>query len=863
MERLYDTLRELEHLTLQAFELTRYENGEIDDWLEKNEFDLDDDGYYHSHSLLQDFQDKRLSDRAISTHWHYNLRDNETARRHLYALRNFGDYLVRIREAHPGVAWIYYQDAANVSIQFPYIMMKEAVPPDFDWYTYHTYVSACPENNPGKVIRWTAPSVDYANEGLITSVSIPVYRGENFTGLWSIDVPLKFLHESLASETVVEGQKNLIIDQEGLLIQHESISNEINKEKGSLYRKRLTELPEPFSKITFDQLSSHSGQTFEFSYGDSEWLVVVEPVEKLKWFFLAAFPKRVLLETVKINLEQAFSKISQGETSYRLSENPVASYQQLAQSFNEMASQLERSNQEREQYEQALEAEKDRRSATLDGIHDGVIFVDKHYEIQYCNTSAELILKQFFEIENLGKNLDKVLEVHHADFRNTLNAKIGELNGKASSAEFQFSIEDGRDIDIKKTLHVIVVPIVAHQFAPEGYVISIKDISVESELLEERLRSSKLESIGVMAGGIAHDFNNILTAVIGNLSLLSLDLKLSDTQQLLFEEIERAGQRASALATQLLTFSKGGKPICEPTDVAALIDDSVTFALRGSNIDVDFDGLDKLSYSDIDKTQINQVFHNLIVNAKQAMPDGGKIRIWCYRDKLDVEKHTKLKILSEGIYNIIVIHDEGVGIPEKYVSRIFDPYFSTKKSGAGLGLATTYTIIRNHGGLITASSKPDRGAMFTIYLPALDENAQTPEDGDSSILSLGGIKRLLIIDDDKTVRTTVQRMAELLHIELDQAEGSDDGISQYRNSMLLGRKYDIVIIDLTMPDDMSGIEVFRRLKEMDAGIRAIVSSGYSQDPIMSEYKKYGFSAVLPKPYTIEELVKVLRKLTSE
>jgi PAS domain S-box-containing protein len=388
-----------------------------------------------------------------------------------------------------------------------------------------------------------------------------------------------------------------------------------------------------------------------------------------------------------------------------------------------------------------------------------------------------------------------------------------------------------------------------------GVIGVATDITEKKKMEEEMLRASKLESVGLLAGGIAHDFNNILTAIIGNLSLAKTQVKPQDELFQRLNDIEKASLMAKNLTQQLLTFSQGGAPIVETTSIGELLKEYVLFALRGSNVNCIFSIPSDLWQVDIDEGQMNQVINNLIINAVQAMPQGGLIKVKAENIMAGVVEGLPIQSIK---YVRISIQDQGIGIPKEDLQKIFDPYFTTKQGGSGLGLATSYSIIKKHDGYITVESEENIGTTFFIYLPTSQREVKKKRrDSDAIPVSQG---RVLIMDDKAIIRELVSEMLSRLGFTVDCAEDGAEAIDLYKKAKVSGNPYDAIILDLTIPGGMGGKETIERLREIDPGVKGIVSSGYSNDPIMSNFQQYGFRGVVAKPYRIEELKKVLNKV---
>lgn len=375
-----------------------------------------------------------------------------------------------------------------------------------------------------------------------------------------------------------------------------------------------------------------------------------------------------------------------------------------------------------------------------------------------------------------------------------------------------------------------------------------RDISEEKKIEEERRRAQKLESIGILAGGIAHDFNNLLTGILGNILLAQLQTQKDTDLNRLLQNSENAAHRAQELTRQLLTFSKGGAPIKETALVIDIINEVVPFILSGSNTNWELHTEENINPVEVDSGQFSQVLENLIINSDQAMPDGGIITITVANY---IQKDELPELLQDGHYVKIDIQDQGIGIAKEYLPRIFDPYFTTKKKGSGLGLATAYSIIRNHDGLITVDSEPGQGTKMSIYLPASEKKLASKQKFSEETMHGNG--RILLMDDDEIVRQVGNQMLTLLGYEVTEVVDGEEAIQRYSEAMDSGTPFDVVILDLTIPGKMGGKEAISQLREIDPQVKAIVSSGYSNDPIMASHKEYGFSGVVPKPYTLERL----------
>jgi PAS domain S-box-containing protein len=388
-----------------------------------------------------------------------------------------------------------------------------------------------------------------------------------------------------------------------------------------------------------------------------------------------------------------------------------------------------------------------------------------------------------------------------------------------------------------------------------GFWLATRDITGRQCLKEDTLRTQKLESIGILAGGIAHDFNNILTAILGNINLAKIHTRPKTKTYQRLVEAEKGAWRAKELTAQLLTFSKGGLPIKKVWPLGPLLKEATSFALMGSNVGLEFSIAEDLWPVEADEGQIGQVINNIVLNAGQAMPEGGEVHVTARN--LVVTGETGLP-LNDGKYVKVSITDKGVGIPENYIHRVFDPYFTTKQTGSGLGLATAYSIVKKHGGFVAVESRLSKGTTFNVYLPASEKTI--PVEGVPLEEPLYGQGRILLMDDEEMVRDVAAEMLTHMGYEVVTARDGHEAIDLYRKAMEERPLFDAVIMDLTVPGGMGGKEAVKELLKTDPQTKAIVCSGYSNDPIMGRFAEYGFKGVVSKPYDAAQLQRVLREV---
>ena len=515
---------------------------------------------------------------------------------------------------------------------------------------------------------------------------------------------------------------------------------------------------------------------------------------------------------------------------------------------------------ERKRFEQEIAAEKESLAVTLRSIGDGVITTDVQGKIIMINNAGET-LTGWSSREAIGQPLKSVFNIARDLAAQARPQKSGYRNEAQS---ILLSLPDNATLQSRGgTEHVIeqvASPIRDSKNEVAGLVLVFRDITERQRNETEQRKAETLEQLGLLAGGIAHDFNNLLTAIIGNISLASLLLPPGNEMATRLNDAKNASMRARDLAQQLLTFARGGAPIKKTASIGKLIQDTVSFSLRGTHSRSEFLFGADLWPAEIDPGQISQVIANLVVNADQAMPNGGTLRVSCDNFSYRVDTSPIVPDLVPGDYIRITIRDQGVGIPENYLKRIFDPYFTTKPKGNGLGLATTYSIIKNHNGLITVESQIHVGSTFTLYLPALRHHEMPAEPPRQFNEVVCGTGRVLIVDDEEAIRTLVEFTLERLGYEVTQAESALEGVNIYREKFEAGERFDAVILDLTLPGGMGGKEALKKLIEIDPTVNAIVSSGYAMDATMSRYQDFGFRGVIAKPYEAAELGKIVHEV---
>ena len=510
---------------------------------------------------------------------------------------------------------------------------------------------------------------------------------------------------------------------------------------------------------------------------------------------------------------------------------------------------------DRKQAEQALVAEKEQLAVTLGSIGDGVITTDVAGKIVLLNRVAENLTGWSNE-EAVGRSSDEVFHILHEQTREVSENPITKVMRSGQIIELaNHTVLISRN-GVERSIADSGAPILDAQKNIIGVVLVFRDVTEKQKLEQEALKARKLESLGILAGGIAHDFNNILAAILGNINLARDSINPHESTYTLLAEAEKASLRAKDLTQQLLTFSKGGEPVKKTTSITEIITDSSSFVLRGSNVRCDTWFAPDLLPVDIDAGQISQVIQNIIINAAHAMPQGGVIDIKC-ENLLDTQQH--FPFLGGGNFVVVTISDHGTGIPRNIIDKIFDPYFSTKQTGSGLGLAICHSIITRHGGYLTVTSELEKGTTFSIYLAA--STAQLSDSPDDEIGSIAQRPcKIMIMDDDEMVRNMAKAMLTRLGCEVELAADGKEAIAIYKKELATNTQAEVIVMDLTIPGGMGGEDAVKKILTINPDAKILVSSGYSNDPIMANYKDYGFCGSLVKPYKKKELAKVLNQV---
>ena len=534
-----------------------------------------------------------------------------------------------------------------------------------------------------------------------------------------------------------------------------------------------------------------------------------------------------------------------------LSPEPIVN-PHVAKSIVQLFAARAASELQRKKTEDALRDSEQRYRAIVENAYDLIIEISSQGKCNYISPNCQAVLG-YDSADMLGKSFfDFVYPEERPTLVDSFPTNMRSL--QEMDMECRIQTKQGEWRWFQSHIH----PFRTSVGSLKGVIVA-RDITEQKQVEEERLRAIKLESVGLLAGGIAHDFNNILTSVFANIGLAKMiTAKNASSNTSVVERLsaaEKACLRARDLTKQLLTFAKGGAPVKSTTSIASIISDTVEFALRGSSVRCHLHIPEHPWPVVVDEGQISQVLQNLVINAEQAMPEGGQIEIKV--DNVAIPSTSDLP-LKAGNYVQVTVTDQGLGIPLDHLSKIFDPYFTTKQKGSGLGLATTYSIIKRHEGHVTVSSALGKGACFAFYLPASSMKKATQDETPDDLIR--GKGRILVLDDDEEIQDVLGKMLEHLGFEVDFANEGEKALSYYAQALEQNAPYLATILDLTIPGGMGGKETLRQIKDLHPEAKVIVSSGYSNDPVLARFQQFGFSGVIAKPYNLLDLSKVLSQI---
>ncbi len=502
-----------------------------------------------------------------------------------------------------------------------------------------------------------------------------------------------------------------------------------------------------------------------------------------------------------------------------------------------------------------LAAEQKRLAVTLRSIGDGVITTDTDGRVRMLNREAEKLCGWQQE-EAMGRPLEEVFRItaegRNEEVFNPVERILAADTIMPLSHQTILTARDGT----RRIIADSGAPIRVANDKVIGVVLVFRDVTERVRMEEELQKTRKLEAVGILAGGIAHDFNNILAAILGNINMarVRLDDREGKVTPLLVDA-EKASLRAKELTRQLLTFARGGSPIRQTVSLGGIIRDSALFNLRGSTVRCKMDLPDDLWLADVDPGQMSQVIQNIVINAREAMTGGGTLTI-SGRNREGRLPETNLPHVR---WVEIRLKDEGPGMGPEILKNLFDPYFTTKKRGSGLGLAICHSIITRHQGIIRATSTPGKGTEFSLLLPASSKKtARTKPEPAGRIDPPFRKKRILIMDDEEMVCEVAEKMLHHMgHTTLAVHDGRQ-AVDCYREAMDQGERFDLVIMDLTIPGGMGGKDAITEILKLDPAARVVVTSGYSNEPVMAEFAKYGFRAAITKPFRLHDLTETVQ-----
>ncbi|MFL6516343.1 MAG: response regulator [Chthoniobacterales bacterium] len=545
----------------------------------------------------------------------------------------------------------------------------------------------------------------------------------------------------------------------------------------------------------------------------------------------------ILLVTARADTEDLEQALAAGANDYLTKPLDIA----LLNVRLSVAERQIRELAERNHARAALQESAKTMANILENTTDGFFAVDENWKFTYANAQAEVLLARGRD-ELIGKVLwEEFPQLKDSPFEENYRRVLTEL----ASIDFQASDPAG-----KIWFEMRAYP------SNGGVSVFFRDVTERKRIEEERLTTSKLESLGTLAGGIAHDLNNILTVISGNIGLAQIEAPTDAGTLLSFlSKAGQAAQHAAHLSSQLLTFSKGGAPLKRVCLISQVLAQAAEFSLYGSNLRADIDISPELWKAEVDPGQIEQVVNALMLNAREAMPHGGTVHLSARNVDLTEPSPT----LSAGRYIKTTISDRGSGVPDDLATKIFDPYFTTKPMGSGLGLSISYSIVKKHGGLLHLESSSTEGAIFTFFLPAVDVEVSAMEPAPAAPARRTPEQRVLVMDDEAAIRELTSQLLSTLGYEVTAVPDGLEAVKTYERALRRGENFQAVILDATIRGGMGGLATIERLRSLDPQVTAIICSGYSDQAALSQFFNYGFRGALPKPFTRRELAEALQR----
>ncbi len=539
----------------------------------------------------------------------------------------------------------------------------------------------------------------------------------------------------------------------------------------------------------------------------------------------------LLIEDLTLEKKQQLLTEAHKETMRQAKDKFEKQLQERTRELKRINERLRQEVEERTKAQRALEIGQESFSSIVEKTLDGIAVLDCQGVILYCNSTAarflgsppQSLVGEHLSVSPIPGRITEMPIFRQRGDVGTAEMRVGRTQWKGKAA----------------------------------YLAILSDVTERKRTEQELLRAQKLESLELIAGGLAHDFNNLLTANVANISLAKIRAEAGAPVRDALTKAEKAASKARELTRQLLTFAKGRASVKTVTSLMPLLEECVALALSGSKVKCQLRSADDLWTTEIEPSQISMVFQNILINAQQAMPNGGTIMVKAENVLVGAESGPEGVCATKPKYVRVTVTDTGSGISCENLSKIFDPYFTTKSKGTGLGLATSYAVIKKHGGRIEVESRMGKGTTFHVYLPASDRRIATPEALDRPLIR--GRGRILLMDDEEDIREVTSSLLTLLGYQVETAENGSQAIEKYRVAMVSQRPFTAVIMDLTIPGGMGGEEAVRRLLTVDPKAKVIISSGHISVPVMSNYKDHGFAGAIAKPYNAVELGEALRK----
>jgi len=545
--RIHDTLRALRDMTLVLYEATPRDHAAVLGWLDSNGFDFDPYGYYERIALLDRARTGEVDPGVQIYYVNESISQDPEALFRMYALRSLPRALQTITENLPELAWHYYQDATRMVIVYPMHDPCTVVPPDFDWHAYHTYKLVSAENNPQRQILWTPPNIDYGGKGLMVAPSIPLYRNDEFFGVWSFDVPVSSLIRDCIMETAIAGQQSFIVDRDGILVAHDSLDTLVAPSVGDVYRMPMTELGGGFGDLDLERLWDTGQARLTDTQGELRY-VIARPIKSLDWLLVASIPAQGMLQQMEKSFLEAFDHARVGNFEHRLDSIGGTEMQHLVEGFNEMAAAVQSTLKGKEHAIRDLEESRDRARAILEASPVGLVLIRMSGEVVAFNQELAAILG----IPPTSTDALDMTQLVPPDLVNELQQLIDRAVTRGQGGPVESEL-------LSKDDHFVPVKVQARRLEQrEGVLVllGIENITETRKLQSQLLHTQKMDAIGKLASSVAHDFNNILTVIMSYAGALKLKFGENESARDYIDRIELATGRAASLTGQLLTFSR-------------------------------------------------------------------------------------------------------------------------------------------------------------------------------------------------------------------------------------------------------------------------------------------------------------------